>query len=177
MKTRVQDELLTVQEFAEKAGVSVQAVYKRLNNSLNPYIQLIEGRKMLELRALEEVYGVSVDKPCQPKDDNSVNRVVNLDDSDEVIFLRKQVEHLQLELEKEREHNREKDRQLLDALSKLADSQAALAAGQAAEKQKELADKIIEGKQLISGEGKVDQQDQGREPVKKRSWFSKLFRG
>lgn len=35
VKTRVQDELLTVQEFAEKAGVSVQAVYKRLNNLFN----------------------------------------------------------------------------------------------------------------------------------------------
>jgi len=163
------NDLLTIKEFAELAGVTRQTVYKQLNNRLNPYCQLVDNKKMLELRALEEVYGVSVD--------NSVNRVVNLDDSDEVIFLRKQVEHLQLELEKEREHNREKDRQLLDALSKLADSQAALAAGQAAEKQKELADKIIEGKQLISGEGKVDQQDQGREPVKKRSWFSKLFRG
>lgn len=171
------NDILTIKEFAELAGVTRQTVYKQLNNRLNPYCQLVDNKKMLELRALEEVYGVSVDKPCQPKDDNSVNRVVNLDDSDEVIFLRKQVEHLQLELEKEREHNREKDRQLLDALSKLADSQAALAAGQAAEKQKELADKIIEGKQLISGEGKVDQQDQGREPVKKRSWFSKLFRG
>lgn len=60
--------------------------------------------------------------------------------------MRKQVEHLQLELEKERAHNREKDKQLLETLSKLADSQAALAAGQAAQKQKELADKLIEGK-------------------------------
>lgn len=96
------NDLLTIKEFAELAGVTRQTVYKQLNNRLNPYCQLVDNKKMLELRALEEV--------CQPKDDNSVNRVVNLDDSDEVIFLRKQVEHLQLELEKEREHNREKDR-------------------------------------------------------------------
>ena len=54
----------------------------------------------------------------------------------EIVFLRGQVEKLQAELEKEREHNREKDKQLLDTLNKLAESQAALAAGQAADKQK-----------------------------------------
>ena len=60
----------------------------------------------------------------------------------EVLFLRKQVEELQRELERERQHNWEKDRQLLDTLSKLAESQAALVAGQTAEKQKQLAETI-----------------------------------
>lgn len=63
----------------------------------------------------------------------------------EVVFLREQVEKLQAELEKEREHNREKDKQLLEILNKLAENQAALAAGQAADKQKALAKRIIEG--------------------------------
>ena len=40
----------------------------------------------------------------------------------EVVFLREQVEKLQSELEKEREHNREKDKQLLETLNKLAES-------------------------------------------------------
>ncbi|MBR3996518.1 MAG: hypothetical protein IKI97_14735 [Clostridia bacterium] len=70
----------------------------------------------------------------------------------EVVFLRGQVEKLQAELEKEREHNREKDKQLLETLNKLAESQAALSAGQAADKQKALAEKIIEGKQHFSDE-------------------------
>lgn len=65
----------------------------------------------------------------------------------EVVFLREQVEKLQAELEKEREHNREKDKQLLEILNKLAESQATLAAGQAADKQKALAERIIEGQQ------------------------------
>ncbi len=58
----------------------------------------------------------------------------------EVVFLREQVEKLQAELEKEREHNREKDKQLLEILNKLAESQAA-------DKQKALAKRIIEGQQ------------------------------
>ena len=59
-------ELLTVQEFAEIAGVSVQSIYKRLNNSLNPYFQLVEWRKMLKRSALFEVYGVEVEQSIKP---------------------------------------------------------------------------------------------------------------
>ena len=80
---------------------------------------------------------------------------------DEVAFLREQIrrqdtmiESLNKELEKEREHNREKDRQLLDTLAKLAETQAALAAGQNAEKQKALAETLIEGQQMINDEHK-----------------------
>jgi len=62
------------------------------------------------------------------------------------------IESLNKELEKEREHNREKDRQLLDTLTKLAETQAALAAGQNAEKQKALAETLIEGQQMMDGE-------------------------
>ena len=59
------------------------------------------------------------------------------------------IESLNKELEKEREHNREKDRQLLDTLAKLAETQATLAAGQNAEKQKALAETLIEGQQMM----------------------------
>ena len=73
----------------------------------------------------------------------------------EIEFLRRQIDRLQDELEKEREHNREKDRQLLDTLAKLAETQAALAVGQSAEKQKALAETLIEGQQMMDGEHKV----------------------
>lgn len=73
---------------------------------------------------------------------------------DEIEFLHRQIDRLQDELEKEREHNREKDRQLLDTLTKLAETQAALAAGQNAEKQKALAETLIEGQQMMGEEVK-----------------------
>ena len=85
----------------------------------------------------------------------------------EVVFLRGQVEKLQAELEKEREHNREKDKQLLETLNKLAESQAALSAGQAADKQKALAEKIIEGKKQLS--------DEEPRTVAPQSFFQKIF--
>lgn len=56
------NELLSIQEFAEAAGVSKQAIYKRLNNQLKPFIQLVDGKKMLSNKALTEVYGVKVEQ-------------------------------------------------------------------------------------------------------------------
>lgn len=97
------------------------------------------------------------------------------EDDSEVIFLRKQIDQmndqlsrrdtmidsLNRELEKEREHNREKDRQLMDTLTKLAETQSALAVGQSADKQKALAETLIEGQQ------KMEDRDLRVEPSKK----------
>jgi hypothetical protein len=49
------NDLLTVKEFAAAAGVTEQAIYKRLNNpsdQLNNYLTLVEGRKRLDKAAL-----------------------------------------------------------------------------------------------------------------------------
>ena len=140
-------ELLTVQEFAEIAGVSVQSIYKRLNNSLNHLLNLFTP-------------------PIQPELNENKEQ-------SEVLFLRKQVEELQRELERERQHNWEKDRQLLDTLSKLAESQAALVAGQTAEKQKQLAETIIEGAQRMDGGAdRAEPEPQQPQPEPPRSWWS-----
>lgn len=44
---------ISVAEFARLKGVSQQAIYKKLNNTLNPYVVIVEGRKMLDATALE----------------------------------------------------------------------------------------------------------------------------
>ena len=152
------DGLLTVQQFAALIGKSPQSIYKRLNkvdnlvdNPIQPYVVVVDGQKMLKIQAISELYGIEVEQPIQPPADEK--------SSDEIAFLREQIrrqdtmiESLNKELEKEREHNREKDRQLLDTLTKLAETQAALAVGQSAEKQKALAETLIEGQQMMDGE-------------------------
>ena len=92
------------------------------------------------------------------------------------------IESLNRELEKEREHNREKDRQLLDTLTKLAETQAALAAGQSAEKQKALAETLIEGKQMMEEEqaepadiSDEDFDEEFRDESKKRGWLQRVW--
>lgn len=144
-------------------------------NPIQPYVVVVDGQKMLKTQALSELYGIEVEQPIQPGCQleseklstpfNQVKQPIQLPadekSSDEIAFLREQIrrqdtmiESLNKELEKEREHNREKDRQLLDTLSKLAETQAALAAGQNAEKQKALAETLIEGQQMMDGEHK-----------------------
>lgn len=64
-----EDEYISIKEFAKRAGVSVQSIYKRLNglnNHLNQYIKLVENQKMLNISALEEIYGIEVEQPIQP---------------------------------------------------------------------------------------------------------------
>ena len=66
----METEYLSIKDFAEKAGVSQQSLYKRLNklnNQLNNYIKLVDNQKMIDIRALQEVYGVEVEQPIQPK--------------------------------------------------------------------------------------------------------------
>ena len=206
------DGLLTVQQFAALVGKSPQSIYKRLSkvdnlvvNPIQPYVVMVEGQKMLKIQALSELYGIEVEQPIQPgcqpgneKLSTSFNPVEQLiqppadeKSSDEIAFLREQIrrqntmiESLSQELEKEREHNREKDRQLLDTLSKLAETQAALAAGQNADKQKALAETLIEGKQMMEEEQSEpepddisvdDFEEEFRDESKKRGWLQRVW--
>lgn len=68
------DRYLSIKDFANAAGVSVQSVYKRLNqvdNSLNQYLNQIDGKKMLNIQALQDIYGIKVEQPVeQPLNQN-----------------------------------------------------------------------------------------------------------
>lgn len=63
----VENQYISVKEFAERAGKSVQAIYKGLNNRLNQYVKLVDNQKMLDIKALQEVYGIEVEQPIQPE--------------------------------------------------------------------------------------------------------------
>lgn len=49
----MENNLLTVKEFAEKAGVSTQAIYQRLDKDLQGYCKMIGKRKMIDIAGLE----------------------------------------------------------------------------------------------------------------------------
>lgn len=94
IKQIADDELLTIKEFAELAGVSVQSVYKGLNNRLNPWVELVDNQKMLKIQALTEVYGIEVEQPIQPKLNNPFNQ-----ETDIITVLQKTIDTLQGQLE------------------------------------------------------------------------------
>ena len=169
----------TVKQIADELGVSKQAVHqkrksKELSIALQPFTSTVngviyisvEGENLIKQAFLKNDRK-QIDGKLSSTVDGSFAPSFTPPEDSEVVFLRGQVEKLQAELEKEREHNREKDRKLLETLNKLAESQAALSAGQAADKQKALAEKLIEGKKKLS--------DEEPEEVVSQSFFRKIF--
>ena len=63
----MKDELLSVSDFAKKLNISVQAVYKQLNGKLKPYLTIVNGKKMLQVQALEALRD---DSEIQPDANN-----------------------------------------------------------------------------------------------------------
>lgn len=56
-------EYISIKAFAERAGVSPQSIYKRLNqvdNQLNNYIKPVGNQRMLNIKALQDIYGIEV---------------------------------------------------------------------------------------------------------------------
>lgn len=117
----VENQYISVKEFAERAGKSVQAIYKGLNNRLNQYVKLVDNQKMLNIRALQEVYGIDVEQPIQPElTTNSTE-----DSTKDIVIdtLLEQIEILKNELDVKNEQIREKDKQLSDTLKALNQAQ------------------------------------------------------
>lgn len=72
-----EDQYLSVKDFARAAGVSVQAVYKRLLNGLEPFVKEVEGRKVIDKRALKEVYGKDQEELEEKVDNDLINVLLN----------------------------------------------------------------------------------------------------
>ena len=161
------DEYISIKEFAELAGISVQAVYKRLNNQLNPYVKLVENRKMLKKSALYEVYGIEVEQPIQPKHSTNSTKV------ETVKLLQKTVDLLENELkiknqqiETLQRENSELSRQLLELSGKVGNSLQTIT-------QTQLADKMIEGRKIES-KADLKESTQGEEETK--GCFLRIFK-
>lgn len=122
---------LTIKAFAEAAGRSQQTIYKQIGTRLAHYVHEIEGQKYIEHRALKEVFGIDVEQPVQPKDDNSFNRDETSEHplyailKEELEAKNRQIEQLQDELAEERKHSREQ----AEKLAQLADQAQKLHAG------------------------------------------------
>ena len=106
------NELLTVQQFADAAGISKQAVYKAINSQLTSFVQIVNGKKMIQRKALSEIYGIEVDQPLTNRV-NPLNLTLQmlqqqLEEKDRQLAAKDlQIKELSDELAKERAHSRE----------------------------------------------------------------------
>lgn len=141
-----EDQYLSVKEFARAAGVSVQAVYKRLSKDLKPFVNEVDGRKAIDKRALKEVYG----KDQEDQEEKVDNDLINV--------LMDQINLLTSELNQKNSEINELHR-LLENEQKLR-----------------LVDKSVSEPEEVEPdqERKADQEQQP-EPEPKKSWWLRFF--
>lgn len=127
---------ISIKEFASVAGISQQAVYKRLNHkndNLLKYCNVINGKKMLKINALEDLYGISYETFLNQhfkqvvEQNKPVENDLEQDRTQELIdLLRKQAQDKDAEIEilrKERESDKKKIEKLEDSLFKYIDQE------------------------------------------------------
>ena len=90
----IDQEYITIKEFAARAGVSPQAIYKRLNqvdNQLINYIKQVGNQRMLNIQALQDIYGIQIDNQNQPVEQPVVNLIQPDQMQDQIRMLREQL--------------------------------------------------------------------------------------
>lgn len=97
----VSEKYITVSQYAAAKGISKQAVYKRLNNSLKKFLIMVDGKKYIDRAALSEEENQRLNEVEQPIEQPFNNHFQPLLESqiaekDKVIeSLLRQIENLQ----------------------------------------------------------------------------------
>ena len=160
-------ELLTVKEFAEAAGVTQQAVYQRLNKSLTSFVVEINGKKYLKKEALANFYRGEPKPNSRPleQDFNNVEQGFNKVEQGLIETLQTTIEVLQGQLETKDKQIHELNLRLEQALTLTSQSHFI-----AAQTQQQLSDGIHPQEE----ENPV-QADPAAQEKKKKGLFSWLF--
>lgn len=191
-------EYLTVAEFAERAGVTKQAVYKRLNNQLQKYVIEQNGRKLIKSSALNDLYSDVSQAKSQPVEQPLNNQLIELfkaekEEKQKIIdMLLQEKSALQMKLtQKEHqlqllEENKEtairQDQRIKDledelgrSLDQLEDVRTQL---QKAKQHAENRDDLLERKhiQWAEAERRATDLQKQLEEEQQKSWWKKLLR-
>ena len=108
-----QDEYISIAEFAKRAGITPQAVYKQLNNQvdnqLSTYVKVHNGKKRINIKALELFLSTDVNQ-VDNQFNNQFNNFSQPVDNQTIEILKeqldikdKQIEQLQSDLRTSRE--------------------------------------------------------------------------
>ncbi len=175
-------EYLTIKEFADLKGVSVSSVYKRLKTTLQPYVEEVEKKKVLNIKVLEyeglkplneEVEEVSTSTP-QPSSTPSSTLFLErqIEEKDKQIeFLNNQIKELQESNKKKDDYIQEQGRKMTELLEQsnilLKNNQILLSDKASDIKEKE----VVED---IRSSAIVDKEETEEQPEKK-SWFKRIF--
>lgn len=156
----------TIRQIAEELGVSKQAVHqkrksKELSTALQPFTSIVDGVVYISVDGENLIKQAFSNVNCKPIDDNQTSTIYTRVDSDIYGILKDTIDTLQEQLNV-------KDKQI----SELTETIKTQAQSINAYQQKELAGKIIEGKQLIDTASSSENQ---KSQIKKNTIFSKIF--
>lgn len=93
---------ISIKDYAERKGVTKQAVYKQLNNKLSNYVEMVDGKKMLKIEVLEL-------EEANKAEQQNVN------------YLETEIERLKAEVERLQAENKEHVDFIKEQSKKLAD--------------------------------------------------------
>lgn len=151
------DKYITVAEFSKRANISKQRVYQLLNKRLKEFVQEVDGKKMLDIRALESF---SIQDTC-----SSVVQEVEPDAKQEASaldLLKTTIDMLQKQLE-------EKDKTIHELTEALKNEQLQTSQAQA-----------LHGgsiKQLLEqGQDAEEPEQQKKEAEASKGFFRRLFK-
>lgn len=123
---------IPVKEFAERAGVSTQAIYKavrKANGKLSPYVIQDGNRYYIKSNALTEVYGVGIietnlttNQPTQEVEKQPTLQPTNQPGTNPfTTYLLSQIDELKAEIERYKSIVQEKDRMIAEQNTQMAE--------------------------------------------------------
>jgi len=83
-------DFITISEFSKRAGLSRQAIYKKLEGVLMPYVVMVEGQKMLKREGLAVLKNKSLTENNRV-DTTKINTLYNDGLLDMISFLKEQI--------------------------------------------------------------------------------------
>lgn len=131
------EDYISIKEFANKAGVSTQAIYQRVEKDLKGFVKVENGKKLILIAALkffkykkENQVDYQEIENCLPENDNK-NKKKSSDFKDILEFLQSQLVKKDEQLAEKDKQIAEKDRQLKDLTSALITEQQSAQQAQA----------------------------------------------
>lgn len=175
------EEFLTVKDFAEKAGVSVQSVYKKLgkvNNPIQRYLKVVDGVKYINCVALDVLYSAgSISKEEEVEQEIQKVEAVEEDKKIKSSYDRL-LDILENQLEEQREQLKEKDKQIAEQAEQIKGLVARLAESNSIiSNQQQLTAMNIKSISVDENNTASTQEEEAAQPQpKKRHFWSRFFR-
>lgn len=177
-------EFYTVAEFAERAGITTQAVYQRLQKDLGKYCKVVSGRKMISSDALELFSGEKTGNSSDSSSSGEQTATIADIKEEMLAMLKNENARLASEnakliemLQAERKLVQEKDEMIASLTNRLADmveksndiAKQALGAVEKAQTLQAVAENVIEAP--ATTEQVIEQRDAKEEKRGLRGWM------